>query len=213
MGLKMRQLVELSGVPKSTILYYINLGLLPKPKKIKANQHIYEDISVDILEFIKMLQKNFNASLQQIQRVFFDSEFDFDKRYEVLLKHLDTLTSPDKPKRYTLKEASEITNTDIEDIQRYIKMEYIYLRDGSLSEKELELILLLKRFLKYNRSEELLQLYLKSAKEIAKEEVGLAKEIHNGKDTLVAMFETLFVLKPYINNMQLLKALEEGGGL
>ena len=35
MKLKMAQLVEMTGVPKSTILYYIKEGLLPQPEKIK----------------------------------------------------------------------------------------------------------------------------------------------------------------------------------
>ncbi|VEH65298.1 Cd(II)/Pb(II)-responsive transcriptional regulator [Rodentibacter pneumotropicus] len=68
--LKMNDLVKLSQTPKSTVLYYVKEGLLPEPLKDKPNFHLYDDRCVGLLEFIKYLQTNFNASISQIKQLF-----------------------------------------------------------------------------------------------------------------------------------------------
>ena len=36
-GLRMKQLMEATGLPKSTLLYYVEQGLLPPPVKTSPN--------------------------------------------------------------------------------------------------------------------------------------------------------------------------------
>ena len=68
--LKMNDLSKLTNTPKSTILYYIKEGLLPEPFKDKPNFHLYDEGNIQLIEFIKYLQTNFNSSISQILALF-----------------------------------------------------------------------------------------------------------------------------------------------
>jgi len=72
-GLKMKELVEASGVPKSTILHYVSLGLLPRPVKTSPNMAYYEPGCVDRIRLIRTMQNRNRLSLVEIKRLFTDS--------------------------------------------------------------------------------------------------------------------------------------------
>jgi len=67
--LKMRELTEATGVSKATILYYINVGLLPKPVKTNTNVSFYPPSLVEEIRFIKQLQTTHRMSLEQIKNI------------------------------------------------------------------------------------------------------------------------------------------------
>ncbi|MEN8210072.1 MAG: MerR family transcriptional regulator [Thermodesulfobacteriota bacterium] len=67
--LKMKYLVEATGVAKSTILYYLNRGLLPKPLKTSANMAYYDSECIERIGFIKQLQSSHRLGLAQIKTV------------------------------------------------------------------------------------------------------------------------------------------------
>ena len=68
-GLKMRDLVAASGVPKSTILHYLNEGLLPPPRKTSRNMAYYDPACVERLQFIKFLQRRHRLPLEEIKEI------------------------------------------------------------------------------------------------------------------------------------------------
>lgn len=68
-GLKMRELVAASGVPKSTILHYLHEGLLPPPLKASRNLAYYDPVCVERLNFIKFLQKRHRLPLDEIKEI------------------------------------------------------------------------------------------------------------------------------------------------
>ncbi len=57
--LKMAELVKKTGVPKSTILYYVKEGLLPAPEKTSHNMAYYDASYVDRIKAIKALQNRY----------------------------------------------------------------------------------------------------------------------------------------------------------
>lgn len=67
--MKMKQLVEASGVPKSTILLYVEKGLLPKPHKTSPNVAHYDADCVERLARIKHLQMEHGLSLDRIGKL------------------------------------------------------------------------------------------------------------------------------------------------
>jgi DNA-binding transcriptional MerR regulator len=67
LGLRMNQLVEAAGVPKSTILYYLRQGLLPEPHKTSPNMAYYAPRCVEIIRFIQYMQKRHRLSLAEIK--------------------------------------------------------------------------------------------------------------------------------------------------
>lgn len=66
-GLKMSQLSEATGLPKSTILHYVNEGLLPEPVKTSPNMAYYDPACVDRVRLIRHLQQRHRLSLAQIK--------------------------------------------------------------------------------------------------------------------------------------------------
>ncbi|WP_449246253.1 MerR family transcriptional regulator [Desulfarculus baarsii] len=68
-GLAMRQLVQASGAPKSTILHYVDKGLLPRPVKTSPNVAYYDPQCVERLRLIKSLQMEHGLSLEHIGKI------------------------------------------------------------------------------------------------------------------------------------------------
>jgi len=66
-GLKMNELASATGVPKSTILYYLAQGLLPKPRKTSPNMAYYEPSSVERIRLIQQMQERQRLSLSEIK--------------------------------------------------------------------------------------------------------------------------------------------------
>lgn len=58
-----------SGVPKSTILHYLNEGLLPPPLKTSRNMAYYDPACVERLIFIKFMQKRHRLPLEEIKKI------------------------------------------------------------------------------------------------------------------------------------------------
>ena len=66
--LKMQDLVAATGVPKSTILHYLNEGLLPAPVKTSRNMAYYSQACVERITFIKVMQSKYRLSLALIKK-------------------------------------------------------------------------------------------------------------------------------------------------
>ncbi|MBF0477295.1 MAG: MerR family transcriptional regulator, partial [Deltaproteobacteria bacterium] len=63
----MNELMDLTGLPKSTILHYAAQGLLPEPIKTSPNMAYYDPTCVDRLKYIKMLQEKYRLPLAKIK--------------------------------------------------------------------------------------------------------------------------------------------------
>ena len=68
-GLRMKELVEKTGVPKSTILHYLNQGLLPEPQKTSPNMAYYDPACIDRIQYIQHLQRRHRLSLSEIKQM------------------------------------------------------------------------------------------------------------------------------------------------
>jgi DNA-binding transcriptional MerR regulator len=67
-GLKMQDLMAATGLAKSTILHYLNEGLLPAPVKTSRNMAYYNPECVERLTFIKVMQGKYRLSLAIIKQ-------------------------------------------------------------------------------------------------------------------------------------------------
>jgi DNA-binding transcriptional MerR regulator len=67
--LKIRDLVERTGVTRETVHYYIREGLLPKPRKRGRNIANYDDGYVERIRVIKELQDNYFLPLAVIKNI------------------------------------------------------------------------------------------------------------------------------------------------
>ena len=73
-GLKMQDLVVATGVPKSTILHYLNEGLLPEPVKTSRNMAYYSPACVERITFIKVMQGKYRLSLAIVKQLLQDGK-------------------------------------------------------------------------------------------------------------------------------------------
>lgn len=72
--LRMKELVEATGVSKSTILHYVNEGLLPRPEKTAANMAYYDPACIERVAFIRQMQQRHRLSLQVIRTLLEERE-------------------------------------------------------------------------------------------------------------------------------------------
>lgn len=87
-GLRMKKLVEATGVPKSTILHYLNQGLLPQPQKTSPNMAYYAPACIDRIQYIQHLQHRHRLSLSEIKQMLADKADNFDFS---IFSELDTI--------------------------------------------------------------------------------------------------------------------------
>jgi DNA-binding transcriptional MerR regulator len=64
----MNELVAATGVSKSTILFYLSLGLLPQPCKTSPNMAYYDPASVERIRLIQQMQARHRLTLSEIKR-------------------------------------------------------------------------------------------------------------------------------------------------
>lgn len=65
----MAELVERTGVAAATVRYYLASGLLPPPRRAKANRFFYDERHVEVIRLIRLLQDRRNLSLEVIGRM------------------------------------------------------------------------------------------------------------------------------------------------
>ncbi len=202
MSLKMKELVELTGESKSTILYYIKEGLLPEPQKPKPNVHLYDESCINIIKFIKYLQKKFSYSISEIHKIFENNRFDFDNSFESLIQSIE-LIGADSDKSYTKEELLNKAEINEAELENFINSGYLI--QSHYTDKELEIIKILKRAKEANLDFKLIDAYVKCARELAvlENEIGqnLLKDdtkSHNKRYEL--LFDLILNLKPYIFN-------------
>jgi DNA-binding transcriptional MerR regulator len=211
MPLKMKELTELTGESKPTILYYLKEGLLPEPAKPKPNVALYSDSCVDIIKFVKYLQKRFSYSIGNIKKIFANNNFDFSNSFDSLVKSLE-LIGGDSNTIYSLDEF--LKNADIAKAELKDYIVKGYLPNNNFSKKELKIVKILKRAKELNLDFALIDTYVKSAKELAKLENQIGSKLlnddtkpHNKRYEL--LFDLILNLKPYIFNGYTVKEHKE----
>ena len=199
--LKMNALSALTNTPKSTILYYIKEGLLPEPVKDKPNFHLYDENNIQLIEFIKYLQVNFNASISQIKAVFAQSDFDFDNPYKSLMSSVSILTEEERERLTATEICTEFGITEVE-LNELVADGLINPRNGIFTEKDRDMLLILSQC--DGEEFQLLQDYAAAAKQFARQEREIGREIlanpEEQDERLKHFFDMLLLLKPYVLN-------------
>ena len=203
--MKMNKLVELSNVPKATILYYIKEGLLPEPEKPKPNLHLYREETLEILEFIKYLQKNFECSISEIKEVINVQKANNLSSYEALLEVVDLIMGNKYQLKFSIDEMVIKFKLPKKQLQSYVDEGLLYTRDGLFSQKEIELLEIILELEALDSERALLKAYANQARELAKLEIEMTNNIlktsQSKNATIKRLFDTILILKPYIYNM------------
>jgi len=208
--MKMKELSQLSDTPKSTILYYIKEGLLPEPRKVKANLSLYDETYVERIRFIKYLQINLGASIEQIKDLIKKDSFDFSEAFKATIETIEMLTSPANDAEYDENRLCLSSGLDCDDLDRYVSMGAISKRGGHFGVKEMEIADILKRLENIEGAKRVLTAYLECARHLGELEADLAvKVMHDAdadsNDTARTLLDATLILKPYIMNMTLVR--------
>ncbi len=70
----MNELASITGVPKSTILYYLSQGLLPQPRRTGRNMAYYDPACTERIKRIQQMQERHRLTLSEIKRCLSDPE-------------------------------------------------------------------------------------------------------------------------------------------
>jgi len=202
--LKMKELIELTGEAKSTILYYVKENLLPEPKKPKANLHLYSESCVDIIKFIKYLQ-GLNFTISEIKELFSATPINKDSSLLMMVKALELATINKGAKLLDEQKFIQLADISADELNRLVERGYILKREDGFGTKELEIVQIIKNAKELGLDEKLIEIYITSAKEIAKKELQVWQEVfsHKSQDTIKEyelLFDLMLKLKPYIYN-------------
>ncbi len=207
MALKMKELTDLTGESKSTILYYLKEGLLPQPIKPKPNVALYSESCVNIIKFIKYLQSRFGYSIAEIKHIFANNRFKFDNSFENLIKSINALALHGK-ESYSKEQFLQKAQISQELLEEFVSKGYI--AKNSFGDKELEIADILKRAKEMGLDFALIERYVQSAKELAVLENDAGTKLleddskeHNERYEL--LFDIILTLKPYIFNTHMVK--------
>jgi len=206
MSIKMAHLMKATGETRSTLLYYVKEGLLQEPSKPKPNVHLYADDSIERVHLIKTLQHQLHYSITQIKQIFDDNQFDFSSGVEVLIQKLDLFTGVSQKHYKQMSEALSVFSLSQEQMEHYVNEGVLSLHEGYFSDSAWKALEVLDALQGCEKSEALLQRYLKCAKELASIEYELgaeivAKEKPQSNQAQELFLDLVLTLKPYIFNL------------
>lgn len=210
MKIKMAELVERTGVPKSTILYYIKEGLLPQPERIKQNVCLYDESFVERIKFIKYLQSTYGKTITELKAAVCTHGYDFSKGSDILIEFLEKLSgSPASSIKMDIKELCLKTGLKESFVQELVEKNILVpLVEGLFDEKDAEMALLYSGLCDVGWGVDFFARYAELSRELAsfsiKKVVEMKKKLKESGDcnnkAHHLMFEIPLSIQPYIIN-------------
>lgn len=217
MEFKISELVAKTNIPKSTILYYIKEGLLPKAKKLKSNVHRYNEEHVELIKYIKYMKDEMGSTNEQIKDALQQKNNSFSSSYTMLEPLMNTLSCIDvNAKHYTKSEFIEHFDINSDLLEKLLKDGILLpIGEDDYTQKEVSIINLVENFIEVGVQYSIIQEYVKHATILAQIENQMQVQLCQKKNednfsTLwKIMFETLFTTKEYIFNRSTYKVLHK----
>jgi DNA-binding transcriptional MerR regulator len=212
---KISELVSMTNVPKSTILYYIREGLLPEAKKIKSNVHRYSEEHVELIKYILYMKEEIGSSNQEIKHALQHKNQSLSSSFKMLEPLMHTLSGiPADAKRYSKEAFLEAFTIDIALLEKLLEDNIVIPIDGNeYTEKEASIVQLVQYCQEVGVDYTLLKAYVEHAKALSQLEHQMQMQLcttrsdSNFSTLWKIMFETLFNAKGYIFNRHTYKIL------
>ncbi|WP_373071864.1 MerR family transcriptional regulator [Sulfurimonas sp.] len=215
MAYKISELVALTNVPKSTILYYIREGLLPEAKKIKSNVHRYNDEHLELIKYIKYMQNEIGSTNEQIKLALQNKNKSISSSFTMLAPLMQTLLNiPAGSTHYTKNEFINFYDFDITLVDQLLDDGILLpVSEDDYTEKEASIIRMIENFADVGIDYDLIKNYVSHAKELAEIEQQMQSKLcavrddENFSTLWKIMFDTLFNAKEYIFSRYTYKTL------
>lgn len=205
---KISELVAKTHVPKSTILYYIREGLLPKAKKIKSNVHRYSDEHIELIHYIKYMKEEIGSTNEQIKFALQNQNQSFSSSATMLQPLMNTLSGiPADVEHFTKQQFIEHFEVDVELLETLLRDGVLMpVHEDDYTQSEASMIKLVTYFRDVGVEYSILKAYVNHAKALSELEFQMQTQLcdvrsdRNFSMLWKIMFETLFNAKNYIFN-------------
>ena len=176
--LKMKKLVDATGVAKSTILHYVNEGLLPKPVKTSPNMAYYHSSCVERIMFIKQMQSNHRLPLTQIKVIL--EERDKGREVTPLIEMKEVLFGQSGRERLNKKAFCKVTSLSSEEVNKYLSKDLLIPKEeGRFDPEDVAIGRILRLARDLGIKPEEAEYYPRFAEEIVAKEMAIHKRLVN----------------------------------
>jgi len=206
MEYKISQLVALTGVPKSTILYYIKEGMLPEARKLKPNVHRYNDEHIERLKYIRYMQEKIGSTNEQIKAALGNANRSLSSSLTMIEPLMSTLShlTPDAV-HYGKAEFVAAFDLDAAQVDRLLKAGILLpTGENDFTQKEAAIVKLADAFERVGVAPDILRTYAEHARALAVLERQMQQSLcrvrtdDNFSTLWEILFEALFTAKPYL---------------
>jgi len=170
----MKDLSAASGIPKSTILLYVNKGLLPQPVRPVSNVAYYHPDCVERIAFIRRIQSSHRLPLAAIKGLL--KEMDRGKDINTLLDLQTLLFAGEGEQRLDPEGLAAATGLSTDQIEVLVAMRLLVpLENGRFDREDVAVGKLLKTGLKLGFKFKELTFYPQLADQIVQNEIELRR--------------------------------------
>ena len=177
--LRMNQLMAATGLPKSTLLHYVNEGLLPSPVKTGRNMAYYHPDCIDRAAVTKELQTRHRLPLASIRRLLDRQKSGLGIRALVPLH--DVLFGSRTGRTYDVDGFCEETGLTRRQVRDCVRSEILIpLAVGGFDEQDVAVGQVLKQFFDLGMSVADAEYYPRLARQIVDQEMALRQRWAEG---------------------------------
>ncbi len=201
--LKMKELMEQSGVPKATILHYIHEGLLPQPEEKSRNMAWYHPDCVEKILFIKSVQARHRLPLSSIKGLMREQEK--GRCTETLVELHDSLFGRSDSRNFSFKEFCKASGLDPAAVEKCMEIGIIVPKQkGKFDSEDLSIARLVKHLEENGSGPADLAFYGEIASDLSKKEIAfrqkLTRDLPFDKDAAITLelSRNVRVLRGYV---------------
>lgn len=188
--LKMKELVEATGVSKATILYYLSQKLLPRPVKTSPNVAYYPISTIERVHLIRELQSRHRFSLAQIRAIL--QERDRGRDLESLIAFNEEIFGHEDERLLSRRSFCKACGLSDDILQQAIEFRLIIpSTEERFNSGDVEAGRILRQNLANGLTFEDLAFYPRLAEEIVSHEMALRRRLIRGSSYDEAMSVTL----------------------
>jgi len=190
MSLKISEIAKKSGVPISTIRFYVKEGLLPSPKKVNKKMAYYDESCINKLEAIQHLKEKKYYPLAIIKNILrrMDDDFTFEEAVVVEDTVFDPMSSGEVGiiDRVEFLRLTGLTPEQLEEVERIGLLMPCFKEKGKTLYNQDDVIIAreaIQNVYRFGLCPEDFGFYLRLGHEITDQEMSLRRKLTQGLST------------------------------
>jgi DNA-binding transcriptional MerR regulator len=184
MGIKIGEIAKRSGVPVSTIRFYVKEGLLPSPEKVNKKMAYYDESCINKIEAIQHLKEKKYYPLAIIKNILrrMDNDLTFEEAVVVEETVFDTMSSGEVGlvDRVEFLKLTGLTTEQLNEVERIGILMPCFKERGKTLYNQDDVILAreaIQHIYRFGLNPEDFEFYLRLGHEITDQEMSLRRKI------------------------------------